>query len=175
MTPPDIELFYGNIRHGWADVRLATATCTVHLAPSYLTDALGDFLHAVRDMVLGRNALCLWDAEPEVVEWTFERSGDVLHLRVRELEDQAAWTTEHAFVHDDEVRFSWWTAEDSLQQDGTVLFEADGSALNFARQAVAQADAILESLGAEAYEEDWRKPFPAAALQQLRAAIAIRE
>jgi hypothetical protein len=170
-----IELFYGNIRNGWADVRLSAGTGSVELKPSYMTDALGDFLRAVREMVLGDAARCLWDAEPEVIEWTFERRGDIMHLRVREHEDPGAWTVEHSIVQEGRVLFSWWTPEDSLLQDGEVVFEADGNALSFARQAVAQADAILEAVGAEAYEKDWRKPFPAAALRQLRAAITIRE
>ncbi len=162
--PATIEFSYRNVNGGWCDVTLASGTQSVVLGPSYLTDALHDLLVAVRDMLLhDRFTVSLWANEPGTIELVFARSGGTVRVRVRMIHDDDLW-----FGSDDTSLY------DPAQHDGKQLFDAEGDALDFASRVAAEAELVLDGLGAAGYEEEWCKPFPNQALRELRLAIDLR-
>lgn len=133
------------------------------LGPSYLTDALRDLLRGVCDAIVHDRGLCLWANEPGTIELMFTREDDVLRVRVRMLDDDDLW-----FNSGDPA------LHQPAEHEGERLFDAEGDALAFARRVAEEAELVLETLGAERYKQEWRAPFPAGALRELRLALQLR-
>jgi hypothetical protein len=76
---------------GWSEGWLAIGDQFVDATASYLTDALGDFLRAVLDIARGEaTARATWAEEPGEYCWIFDRSGDLVRVRVLEFPDWRA-------------------------------------------------------------------------------------
>ena len=156
-----IEFQYRNVHNGWCDVTLISGPQSVEIVPSYLTDALRDLLNAVCDAIVHDRGLCLWANEPGTIELMFTRQDAVIYVRARDLENDDLWG------HGPSLH-------QPAEHEGEVLFDAQGDALAFATRVAEEAELVLENLGAARYAEEWRKPFPADALRELRLAIELR-
>jgi hypothetical protein len=147
-----VEFDYTLTGTGWAEARIKSGAAFAHLAPSYLSDALGDLLGALLELRRGQsNARCSWEDEPGEWRWLFAMSGDQLRVRILEFNDQ----------YDQEP--------DSA---GRQVFAAHES-LDAVVTAVAQAARrLLEESGEDEYLRRWvEHPFPTESLLALEATL----
>jgi len=68
---------------GWGEGRLVIGDSSVIVVASYLSDALGDLLSALRSLTEGAaDANASWYDEPGEVQWVFGRDGPSVHVQV---------------------------------------------------------------------------------------------
>jgi hypothetical protein len=150
-SDPTVEFSYRLTGAGWSEARFAIGDRWVALGASYLTDALGDLLGAVRSLAEGgEDARVSWALEPGEFRWLFTRVGSMVDVRVLSFD---------ADYYD-------YPADDAgkLAVAGRVRLDALASALATA------ARAVLDEHGESGYRERWvEHPFPTAALEALEA------
>jgi hypothetical protein len=119
---------------GWAEGRLVIGDSSVIVVASYLSDALGDLLRALRALTEGAvDASATWEDEPGEVQWVFGRDGPSVHVQV---------------VNVGVTRSRRWLDE---QVPLVALIQA------FAKG----ARGVVSRYGVSGYEEQWaRHPFP---------------
>ena len=120
---------------------------------SYLSDALGDLIRAVRALLEGaENARASWEEEPGEYRWVFQRSGSEVRIRLLDFAD----------VHDQ-----------APDEDGEVLLDATCALRDLGLAVATGAQGVLDELGTAGYLARWElHPFPTddlAALEQLVA------
>jgi hypothetical protein len=150
-----VEFSYRLTGTGWAQARIADDATWVVLTVSYLSDALGDLLEAIGELLEGApETRCWWEQEPGEYRWIFRRSGGDVSLTILAVSDQ------HAGESDEQGRHLFGTT-----QPLTVLAQAiaDGAA------------AVLHEHGEHGYKEQWvEAPFPKARLAIIRELLAAR-
>lgn len=136
-------------RAGWAYADIRHDGQHARLTASYLSDALGDLLRAVRDLVAGSpSARCFWSEEPGEFWWVFENREGLVTLTIRWFGDQV----------------------DEPDDTGDVVFHTNLSLGELVDAIVDGAEDVLKRHGAEEYESLWiRAPFPEASLSAIRA------
>lgn len=110
-------------------------------------DSLGDLLRGVTALLNGQDSLTVnWNAEPEQYDWHLQKDGEQIVLRIVYYSDSRRDTAEAREV------FVYSLLLKELAHD----VEAEVREL----QARAERDV---------FESNWRRPFPAAELEQLSA------
>jgi hypothetical protein len=108
-------------------------------------------VRAARDTLIGKDAECSWDAEPEEFRWCFTRKGDETNLVLLTFDDAIATLP---------------------RGKGRVAFEATAPALEVAEAIEREARNVLENFGVEGYEKRWLMyPFPLDDLHDLQTTI----
>lgn len=137
---------------GWADPVIEDGDARLEMTASYMTDALGDLLNALIQLVNGRGeAECNWTQEPAGWQWNFVRPNDVeVELEIRFSDDsfQNGWDPES----EEAVRF----------RSRAALSELVGSIADGARRS-------LDEFGVDGFAAQWNMhPFPSLQLQALQ-------
>jgi hypothetical protein len=122
----------------------------VDLTASYLSDALGNLIDAVAELLRKgvRESRCSWDEEPGEYRWIFTRDRRTIHVRILAFNE----------LHGDEP-----------DDQGRLLFETVQPVEVVGQAVVDCATAVLERHGECEYREKWvEHPFPFAQLQLLK-------
>ena len=122
------------------------------LPASYLTDALGQLLLALAELIEGSAfATASWDEEPGEYRWLFSRDGRRVSLQVLAFPD--GWPRLPA-------------------ADGTLVFASEGELDEMARAFTKGMRAVLEEWGEDGYKEKWHAdPFPTEFLELVESAV----
>lgn len=129
---------------GWARATLSCDEWSAELTASYLSDALGGLLKAVRGLTLVEcGTWCAWAGEPGEFRWMFKRTGDEVTLYV--VRDD----TDSVFLVTEPLR-------------SLVQAFADG------------ATDVRRRYGEAGYREQWvRHEFPVGTLDDLQSWLAL--
>ncbi|MDQ2853044.1 MAG: hypothetical protein M3Y49_20355 [Actinomycetota bacterium] len=121
---------------GWAQGVVSDGSASVTLTASYLSDALGDLLDAVTELLSGATEVrCSWWQEPGESRWIFRESRGASSLQVLQFEE---------------------TWPDLLPDfKGDVVFEASCTALQMVTAIVDASQAVLDEHGVDAYLRNW--------------------
>lgn len=146
------EFDYKLTGSGWSEARIADDDSHAIVTASYLSDALRSLVDAVALVVEGQaEARCSWDEEPGEYRWILRRAAGGLRVEIL------------AFDH-------LWG--DEPDEAGREVFSTIQDPMRVARVVLSAAQRVLDDLGAAEYERQWvEHPFPAEALERLRAAI----
>ena len=126
---------------GWAVAAIGDGQTEVTFPASYLCDALRDFVDAVQSLFTTGSAECIWEEEPGLVCWRFNRTGDTVAVEVR------------------------W-----LKEERPMSFGKD-DLLHFASTVDRELRNLLDEWGADRYLKEWQYPFPIEEQQRLEQAI----
>jgi len=122
--------------------------------PSYITDALGDFIRALNALVADGEAKCAWTNEPGTIWWQMSRLGPIARILVISIEDDNAW-----FEENGNATYS--------SADGEILIDCTCDINEFAALVVESTVRLKET-----YKNSFNHPFPETEINQL--AIAAR-
>jgi hypothetical protein len=149
----EIEFEYRLVGTGWSEARFAVGDQWVGLTASYLEDALGDLLLAVRLLVEGdTSARASWAEEPGEYRWLLDRSNGLVRVRIVALAD----------IYDD-----------APNEAGELIFDESCDFRAFVAATASGARRVLEQHGETGYREKWvDHPFPTEHLLALEAAVA---
>lgn len=166
---------------GWAEADVACGEVSARLTASYLRDALGDLLRAVRDIVHGaESATCSWEEEPGEYRWLFSVVSGQVRLRILWFDDIYTLGEQYdpAEVPPLPDAIAEWigtrpvyelkerAAPDSA---GQPVFECTTPVHELARAVAAGADAVLREWGPTGYADQWAGgPFPLEELNALK-------
>jgi hypothetical protein len=111
------------------------------LSASYLDDALGDLLRAVRAIAQGAPSACAsWAEEPGEFRWLFDRTAGRLRIRI-------LWFDE------------LWS--DAPEGQGELRFDATCEAAQAVRAGAGAARRVIDRYGEVGYRARWvEHPFP---------------
>ncbi len=137
---------------GWAEARLTHGSDTVTLPASDLSDALGELLLALAELLEGSaSATASWQGEPGEYRWLFTRDGRRTTLEVLAFSD------------------GWPRRPDA---EGVVVFATEGQLHDVARAFTQGIRAVLEECG-EDYKQKWYvHPFPTEFLELVETAMS---
>lgn len=138
---------------GWAEATIGVGEQSATITASYLEDALGDLLSAVRELLEGADsARCSWEEEPGEFRWVFERSADAVRTRILAFDDL------YSLLPDDR---------------GRITFDATLPLSELARAIAHEARAVLVQHGRRGYQSEWvEHSFPTSHLSMIEALIA---
>lgn len=129
--------------HGWAVAVIGDENAEVSVPASYLTDALCDFIDAVRRVFTTERAECLWQIEPGQFCWMLRRTGSRCTVEVlRNNEEQA-------------------------------IFSGSDDLLHFGSEVESTLQKLLAEWGEERYLTQWGHAFPHEAHGKLSQALKI--
>ena len=135
-----IELSYRLVGTGWSEASLTLGDREVRLTASYISDALGDLLEAVRRLSeVAEVVRVSWEEEPGEYRWLLQREGSGVDIRILTFGD-----------------FEDHEADDMGQEmiQGRVTLDA------LVRVVAAAARDVLETHGESGYKERWdQHPF----------------
>ena len=121
------------------------------ITASYLSDALGDLLHALWLCGSGApEARCSWQEEPGEFRWVCRRQGDDIQLRILAFDDY--------YRHRPDA-------------EGAVVFETRQDWEVVTRAIALGASRAVEKHGEAEYRNEWGHPFPTATLALIRAQL----
>jgi hypothetical protein len=144
-----LRITLDNPQSGWASARLSDGDKELVLTGSYaVTDAISDLVESVERLQTETSADCCWLQGPGELHWKLRRMGTELEIEIL------------AFA---EFQQHWRESES--------IFKARGKWLTFARQLLSSLEWIRVNLGLDAYQREWRRPFPTREQERLRAAI----
>jgi hypothetical protein len=137
---------------GWAEATTSDGHTEVVITASYLTDALGDLLHAVWRVVEGdAEARCSWEDEPGEARWILIR------------EEQSAWLRILQFSD---------AYPSPPDESGVVVFETRSDLKTLARGIALGASRSLDEYGEAGYRRRWvNAPFPTATLRLIQSKL----
>jgi hypothetical protein len=136
---------------GWAEARLTDGTDVVTVPASDLSDALGELLLALAELLEGSaSATASWQEEPGEYRWLFRRDGHRASLEVLAFSD------------------GWPRRPD---EEGKIVFATEGELRDVIRAFTEGMRAVLEESGDD-YKEKWyAHPFPTDFLELVEAGI----
>jgi hypothetical protein len=119
---------------------------------SYLSDALGDLVRAVRALCAGAEATrAAWEEEPGEFRWVLQRNDTEARVQLLAFADVYG---------------------DAPDESGQVVFDATCTVRDLGLAVASGAQRVLDELGADAYADKWLEhPFPADDLDALRASL----
>lgn len=138
---------------GWAWAKVGDDSSSAEVTASYLGDALGDLLAAIRTVLDGDAvARCSWWEEPGEYRWIFVRENRRVTLRL--LEFDRLWS-------------------DAPDHDGRLIFQTSQSLRVMALAMSEGAAACLDEWGHEGYRATWvENDFPADELAAIQTLLA---
>jgi hypothetical protein len=151
-----LSLRYALTSPGRAVVALEADDLRVAMQATEDTDALGDLTRAVVTLLEGveRASLVLEDA-PGVHEWTFERQGELVQLRIHSWADRQSGS-----------------ADMMMSQERSVALACSLAVL--ARELVLVLDVLWVGHGPDGWERlSPKHPFPATERRRLRQLLAV--
>ena len=145
-----VTITYSLTGAGWAVCWVEVGDQRAHLSASYLSDALGDLLRAVVDILAGaRESGAAFLEEPGEFRWRFISVGEY-RLRVRILQ-LADWSPRLP------------------DERGSVLLDTECRLRTFAGAVLAASQRLLVELGEEGYSQQWGEhPFPTELQERLK-------
>lgn len=141
---------------GWAYGFIEVNSQRVDFSPSYLSDAFGDLLRGLVDLLKGEaRAIFLWDEEPRGLKWKLAlRDPNTLSLIITE--------------YDDTFRID--------QQEGVNVIDTNYNFLEFIREIVKEAEQLLLTHGIVGYQDSWvEHEFPLSSYLQLRYFLETKD
>jgi hypothetical protein len=150
----NVEFEFRLVGTGWAEGRIAIGHEFATPTASYLSDALGDLIRAVRALCAGAHEeRASWDEEPGEYRWIFERGGSTVRLRLLALPE-------------------WRAIVDAPDADGEVLLDAECQVSDLGSAIASGARRLLNEVGADGYREKWvEDPFPLDELTALEQSL----
>lgn len=147
-----INFNYRLVGIGWCRATLSDNRQQIDLVASYLSDALGDLVHAVVQLLEGAtDASCNWEQEPGTTCWLLSRHGDDLQITITQTD-----LNPHL----------WSGSVDSRTFE--VVFESYCALRQFSLQLVDQLKELLATVGVDGYVERWLDaPFPMEGYERL--------
>jgi hypothetical protein len=150
--PGGVEFSFRLTGTGWAEGRIAVGDSFATPTASYLSDALGDLIRAVRALLEGaEDARASWEEEPGEYRWVFQRSGSEVRMRLLAFPD----------VYDD-----------GPDEDGQALLDVTCLVTDLALAVASGAQRVLDQLGPDEYQQRWvEHPFPTDDLTALERLV----
>lgn len=150
MSRVPVEFDFKLIGPGWAEGRLAIGDGWVEVTASYLGDALGDLLRAVRELTEGADqARASWDEEPGEYRWIFRRTKANIQVMILSFRE-------------------WRGVVDAPDSKGRPLFDAKCGLSDLVGAIAGGARRVLEEHGSEGYRTRWiEHVFPEGDLEVL--------
>ncbi|TBN57242.1 hypothetical protein EYE40_07425 [Glaciihabitans arcticus] len=138
---------------GWARSSVSDGNSKVELTASYLSDALGDLLAAIRSLLEGGDAArCSWEEEPGEYRWIFTREGGEAQLVILVFPDN------FPPMRDDE---------------GVEIFRTSEPLTDLAASVGYAAQRVLDEYGEAEYLRRWvEAPFPTSHLRTIQEMVA---
>lgn len=142
---------------GWAEgfIEINSQKCV--FSPSYLTDAFGDLLRSLIDLLNGeKSEIFLWDEEPRGLKWKLTlQDNKTLYLTITEYMD---------------------TAENIDEEEGVIVVNTTCSFHGFIKMVIKEAEQILLKYGIVGYHESWiEHEFPLSSYLQLKYFLVSKE
>src|SRR4051812_27348454 len=139
-----VEFHYRLTGLGWSEAYITHGGETARVTASYLSDALGNLLSAVLDVLKGADsARCSWDEEPGEYRWIFVRRGEFVDLQVLKFGENRGIRGERS------------------DAEGVPVFQALAPADEVAAAFAVGAREVLNEHGEEGYLDRWREhAFP---------------
>jgi hypothetical protein len=133
--------------------RLADGAHFAEMYVWYLTDALGDLLRCVIQLLEGYEfAWCVWEDDPGEHKWIFRLHGDAVEIRILRFETS-------------------FTGYGAPEEWATPIFEATRPLLKFAVKVRDEVRRLSNEVGGEQYRLRWRHEFPENYFDTLRRLI----
>ena len=149
-----IEFDLFQVEAGWAHANISAGDGKLAISASYTpTDSVRDFVDAVASLQTAASAHCCWFQEPGEMHWQFLRFERNVEVKV--------------------IHFGGVRMPKRHGPDGTTVFKADATWLDFATQVLRALVTVRRSLGVDGYEREWRRPFPQEACDKLESAIQL--
>ncbi len=134
---------------GWAYVDLEGCGPTLRVTGSYITDCLRDLVDAIQSLATTSAAKCVWEQEPGRAAWHFRRTGDQI-----------------------EVTVTYSDADDIDEED--IEFRHVDDWHRFGDRVLSEFNKVLQEMGPDSFETEWRYPFPFEACKKLENALNSR-
>lgn len=145
-----VSVTYNLTGAGWAECLVEIGDQQACLIASYLSDALGDLLHAIKGLLYGApdTTACFTD-EPGEYRWRFHRSEpDQVRLRI--------------------LRFNECFSK-SPDERGEVILDGQCRLSTLAGAILAAAQRILREHGVEGYAREWKNHrFPEETVTEIK-------
>jgi hypothetical protein len=125
---------------GWAAVRIGVGGSVATPTASYLSDALGDLIRAVRALLEGaKEARASWEEEPGEYRWILQREASQVRITLLDFRD----------IYDE-----------SPDEDGEVLLDATCGLSELGLAVGSAARRLLDEVGSQGYGEMDRASIP---------------
>lgn len=149
MCSPPVAFSYELVGTGWASATFSIDDDRAELSASYLADALGGLLAAVRRLIQGEPLTwTAWEEEPGEYRWDFVRIGDEVEVQILAYSDQ-----------------DWARPKDEV---GVVMIAGTVSLAALVTAIAAGARGVLDEHGPDDYLKRWvEHPFPLTDLEAL--------
>jgi hypothetical protein len=165
----DVDFTYELVGPGWARSEIRAGDQVARLTVSYLSDALGDLLVAVQQVLGGAEVAELtWWEEPGEYRWRFETIGDVTVLTI---------TSTSEIRREENWNDKGWDID--LAEEGGpdfVEFRAKCDMTVLARVLVVAARTLIAKDGEAGYLHRWiGHPFPMSKLKAVEAFLSAQD
>jgi hypothetical protein len=151
-----LSLRYALTTPGRAQVALEADDLRVAMQATDVTDALGDLVRATANLLEGgERASVVFEDAPGVHEWSFERRGDTVHIRIHSWSDRGSGATNMI-----------------LSQERSVSIACPLTAL--ARELTLVLDVLWVGHGPDGWARlSPRHPYPRTERRRLRQLLAV--
>lgn len=165
----DVDFSYQLVGRGWARSEIRNGDQVARLTVSYLSDALGDLLEAVQQVLGGADVAELtWWEEPGEYRWRFETTGDVTILTITSTSD---------IRREENWNDDGWDID--LTEEGgpdVVEFRSECDITDLADAIVVAVRTLIAKDGAAGYLHRWiDHPFPMSKLKAVEALLSARD
>ncbi|HDX9578889.1 TPA: hypothetical protein ROX88_002446 [Bacillus pseudomycoides] len=144
--------------HGWAEGFIEVDSKKISFSPGYVTDAFGDLLRGLTDLLNGEERVVtfLWEEEPIGLNWRLKLQGSMeLSLTITEYED---------------------TSDYIEGKEGVIIVDTTCDFLDFVKMIIKESDQLLFRHGIVGYHKMWSEhEFPLSSYLQLKYALTEEE
>ncbi|MEH7463481.1 hypothetical protein V7166_15745 [Bacillus thuringiensis] len=144
--------------HGWTDGFIEMDSKKILFSPGYVTDAFGDLLRGLTDLLNGeeRVGTFLWEEEPIGLNWRLKlQDGNKLFLTITKYED---------------------TIDYIEGKEGVIILDTTCDFLDFVKMIIKEADQLLFRHGIVGYQKMWiEHEFPLSSYLQLKYSLTGEE
>ena len=148
--------FTYRLRDGDAVASIGDGTHTADLDVWHVTDALGDFLRCVVQLLQGYDfAWCVWEDDPGEYKWLLRRHANLVEIRILRFP----------------TSFSGYGAPEEW---ATTIFATTYPLLKFAVKVRNAVRRLASEVDADQYRLRWRHEFPQQSFDTLRQLIQQR-
>jgi hypothetical protein len=156
-----IHFYYRPLEHKWAETTITAGDNRFEMAPTLIfSDPLAELASLVAALLQHSDEEypvevgCVWHDEPGQWRWLLAKQGGQVRIQI--------------------LRFN--SGQENLANDqGQVVFAAEGDLVKFAIQVKTQLREIKDEIGPEPYQTRTGAPFPEATLAKLSKLIRAEQ
>lgn len=148
----EIRIELGEPNHGWMAVRFRVGADEWQCHASYVFDCVTDLVYAALELTESREARpVIFFEEPSACRLSITGLGDVVHVTITKHQDVQPTPNAH---------------------NGTIVLSVAVSRASLTKAIWSAVHQLEVTTGTQRFEAEWRTPFPAKELAQLRERIA---